>query len=253
MLVQKGRLEEAARLLREQLAREPDDHRARQQLIRTLALSGDMSAVKREVDAFATRVGPRDPRPWIELGHAFEIGHSYEEALAAYDRAAQIAPKDPLGPRTGGMRAARWGEAELAKPRLEEALRRDARDAEVWHALGLVRLRLGDSAGAELAYRSGLAADPTALENRVGLATVALLRKDDEAALREYDAILAQRPRFADAQLGRAYALLRLGRLEDAELAVAAAERGGASPGVIRRQRSLLQRLKSRQKPQTNR
>src|SRR5690606_3326390 len=38
---------------------------------------------------------PRDPRAWIDLGHGYELLHRYDDALAAYDEAARVAPKDP--------------------------------------------------------------------------------------------------------------------------------------------------------------
>ncbi len=67
--------------------------------------------------------------------------------------------RDPLGPLTGGLRTAEWGEAELAEPRLVEALTRDSTNSRAWHALGVVRLKLGDLQGAKKAYSSGLSAD----------------------------------------------------------------------------------------------
>ncbi len=176
----------------------------------------------------------------MELGYALELAHRYDEALTLYDRAAELAPRNPLGPKTGGMRAARWGERELARPRLEEALRRNSRDAEAWHALGLVCLGLGDHASAEQAYRSGLMADPRALENRVGLATLAFARSRPELALREYEAILAERPKQTDAMLGRSLALIQMGRFEEAESALSEAAERGADRDVIRKQREHL-------------
>jgi len=146
---------------------------------------------------------------------------------------------------TAGLRAARWGEAELAEPRLVEALRRDARNSEAWHALGLVRVRLGHLDGATAAYRSGLRADPRALENRVGLATIALLRGDAAAALGEYDAIVSVRPEFADAHLGRSWALMKLGRLDDAQRALDRAQQLGASARPLGAQRRALAALRS--------
>jgi tetratricopeptide (TPR) repeat protein len=185
------------------------------------------------------------------MGHALELAHRYDEALEMYDHAGEIAPKDPAGPRTGGLRAARWGEAELAAPRLEEALRRDPRDSVVWHALGLVRLHLGDLDGAKIAYESGLVADPDALENRVGLATIALRRGDVQGALAAYDAILAVRPESQVGLLGRAFALIRLGRLDDARAALDEAGRRGADAHVIDRQRRLIEHLsKKREAPE---
>ncbi len=187
---------------------------------------------------------PNSPVPWLELGHAFEIAHQFEQALAAYDRAATVAPRDPEGPKTGGLRAARWGEIDLAEPRLEEALRRDPRDAEAWHGLGLVRVQKGDLEGAKTAYESGLRADPAALENRVGLATVALKENHAEVALAEYDRVLVARPSFGDGYLGRAWALLLLGRLDESASSLEDARRNGADARAIARQQSLMDMLR---------
>ena len=245
LLAEKGRHAEAAAVLREHLANEPDDTQARRLLVRVLALSGDLGAAEREARALAKRVGPASPLPFIELGHALELAHRYPEALALYDRASEVAPRDALGPLTAGLRAARWGEAELAAPRLEEALRRDPKNARAWHALGVVRLRLGDVESAEAAYRSGLKADPQAVENRLGLATAAVTRDDPAAALEHYDALISVRPRFADGWLGRSWALLRLGRLDEAERALVAGQELGADRDVAARQRTLIQRLRT--------
>jgi Flp pilus assembly protein TadD len=246
LLVERGQTDEAVRMLREHLSRHPSDLIARRTLVRVLAVTGNLGAAETEARRLAAQLGASDPVPFIELGHAYEIAHRYEEAIQAYDRASAVAPRDPRGPGEGGLRAARWGELELALPRLEEALRRDPRDARLWHALGIVRLKLGDAAGASLAYRSGLQANPGALENRIGLATLALATDDPEAALAQYDAIIAARPRFADAHLGRSWALVILGRLDDAQAALDMGARLGANPRVVTRQRELVRRLRMR-------
>ena len=44
--------------------------------------------------------------PEIELGHAYELAHKFDEALAEYDEAASVAPNSPAGPLEGGMRTA---------------------------------------------------------------------------------------------------------------------------------------------------
>lgn len=245
MLAGKGQEREAAQVLRDYLAEHPDAVAERRLLIRVVALTGDLGAAQREAEALAERLGPHDPTPFIEMGHALELNHRYEQALAMYDRAAEIAPRDPAGPREGGLRAARWGEAEIAAPRLEEALRRDSRDARIWHALGVVRMELRDVEGARSAYRSGLAADPRSLENHLGLATIAVKQGDAAAALRHYDVIVRERPRLADAHLGRSWALIGLGRLGDAEAALAEGEKLGANRRAIGAQRRLIARLRA--------
>ncbi len=239
-LVRQGREPQAVAFLRDDLAKHPDDLPARRLLVRVLAFQGDMGAARAEVGEIAKRVPSGDPAPWIELGHAYELVHQFDEALAAYDEAADRAPKSPAGPREGGMRCARWGEAAEARPRLEEAVRRGARDAETFHVLGLVRLHLQDLDGAQAAYREGLKANPNDATNMLGLATVAVVRGDARAALAAYDALMAGHPRYAAGELGRAWALARLGRKGEAKQALDRAEELGAPAANIEKQRAAL-------------
>lgn len=239
-LVRQHREEDAVATLRERLRVNGSDLAARKLLVRVLALMGDLGAARAEIKELADHLPPTDPAPAIELGHALEFAHRYDEALAAYDEAASVAPASPDGPREGGLQSARWGEAEEARPRLEEALRRGAHDAETWHALGLVRLHLGDYDGAEQAYRAGAAAAPGDAESWLGLATLAIARGDAGQALAAYDEVLARRPRFGPAQLGRAWALARLGRKDEAARALDRAEDLGASTVIVARQRAAL-------------
>ncbi len=245
MLSEKGQIDEASRLLRAYLAEHPSAVAERRLLIRVEASRGQLGAAQLEATQLEKQLGPRSPIPLVELGHALELAHRYDEALEAYDRAAFVAPRDPLGPLTGGLRAARWGELDLAEPRLREAVRRDPTNPAAWHALGLVLLSKGDLSAAEQAYRAGLLADPGALENRVGLATLALRRGVLSGALSEYDAIVARRPKLADAQLGRSFALIGLGRFDEARRALDEAARLGASPRMVSAQRRELDRRTS--------
>jgi tetratricopeptide (TPR) repeat protein len=138
------------------------------------------------------------------------------------------------------MRAARWGEVDEARPRLEEAVRRGARDGATYHALGLVRVHQKDLDGAEEAYRAGAAADPKGSENWLGLATVAVMRDDAAKALAAYDAVLARHPRFGAAELGRAWALTKLGRRDEARSAIDRAEEMGAPRANVAKARAQL-------------
>lgn len=239
-LVRLHREGEAVTVLRDRLTTHPADVGARRMLVRVLAAQGDLDAAKKEVDELVGQL-PGDPTPWIELGHAYELTHRFEDALSAYDSAARAAPASPKGPREGGMRAARWGEVDEALPRLEEAVRRGDRDAGLFHALGLVRLHRDDLDGATEAYKRGLAEDPKSLENVLGLATVAVMKGDAAAALAAYDRILTQRPSHSGAELGRAWALAKLGRVVEARRALDRAEELGAPRENVRRQRALLQ------------
>src|SRR5260370_41140590 len=171
-LVRMHREDEAAVLLRERVRNEPKDVQARRLLVRVLGFVGDLPAARVEATELARWLPADDPTPYLELGHALELAHRYEEALAAYDEAGMRAPLSASGPREGGMRSARWGESQWAALRLEEAIRRGARYAENWHARGLVRLDLSDLDGAERADRPAAATDPRGGENSLGLSTV---------------------------------------------------------------------------------
>jgi tetratricopeptide (TPR) repeat protein len=247
LLSQKGQDREAIAMLEAYIGRDrespggPDKTPERRLLVRLYGSTGDLGRAEQAAGDLAAHLPTGSPLPWIELGHALELAHRYDEALSMYDRAADTAPRDAVGPRTGGMRAARWGEVELAAPRLEEALRRNSRDASAWHALGLVRLHLGDFDGARVAYESGLVADPRALENRLGLATLALRRGDGAMALAEYDKLLAIKPEYREGHLGRAWALALAGRYTEANGALDEASRLGADAAAVLRQRRAIE------------
>jgi tetratricopeptide (TPR) repeat protein len=235
-----GHDDQAVALLQRDLVDHPGDVPARRLLVRLLGFTGDLPGARAQAEELSRLEGAGDPTAYIELGHAYELAHRYDEALASYDEAASAAPASPDGPREGGLRCARWGEVEQASPRLEEALRRGARDVETWHALGLVRLHLGDGEGAEQAYRACAAADPKAAECWLGLATLAVSQDDGGKALEAYDQVLARRPRFAGAALGRAWALAKLGRRDEAARALDEAEARGAPADNVARQRAAL-------------
>ena len=203
---------------------------------------GDLSGGTAELEMLRDQA-PNDPIVWIDLGHAYELGHHYDRALDAYDHAADVAPKRPDGPREGGMRATAWGEYAAAKPRLEAAILRGDDDPETFHALGLVLLHLGDKEGARAAYTRGLAAplgdeDATCV---LGLATLAVLEEDPKTALRWYDELARRRPQNAGAQYGRAWALTQLGRFDDADGALAEAAALGGNPESIAKLRAWVE------------
>jgi tetratricopeptide (TPR) repeat protein len=240
LLAERGQTDQAIETLEGHLRDNPDDHAERRLLIRLHGSTGNWPAAEAQTERLAERLPPDSPLPWLELGAAFELRHRYDEALSAYDRAASVAPTDAQGPKHGGMRAARWGELELAEPRLREALRRAPRDAEAWHALGIVLVGLDRLDAARQAYTAGIAADGRALENRLGLATVALRLNQPAQALAQYELLLEARPKFTEAMLGKSWSLILMGEYGSAEAVLREAERLGADRGSIARQRGLL-------------
>ncbi|MDP9034163.1 MAG: tetratricopeptide repeat protein, partial [Myxococcota bacterium] len=102
-LVRRHQDEEAVVLLRQRLRGYPDDRPARRLLIALLGLTGDVPAARAEALELARRSAPDDPAAALDLGHALELAHRYDEALDSYDEAARVAPASAEGPREGGM------------------------------------------------------------------------------------------------------------------------------------------------------
>lgn len=207
----------------------------------TLLARGQTAEGVRELEKLRDQ-SPQDPRAWIDLGHGYELQHRWDDALAAYDEAARVAPKDPRGPREGGLRCAKWGEKEAARARLEEAIKRGDDEPMTFHALGLVRLSLGDHKGAREAYLAGLAtakgkSDATCV---LGLATVAVVEDDAPEALRWYDELAQRRPQLAAAHLGRAWALAKLARFTEADAALEEAAARGAAPDELAKVKAFV-------------
>jgi tetratricopeptide (TPR) repeat protein len=92
-LVRQHQEDAATALLRTELAAHPDDVPARRLLVRLLGYTGDLPGARRETEQLAAILGTSDPTPYIELGHAFELSHRYDEALDAYDRVLGLRPR----------------------------------------------------------------------------------------------------------------------------------------------------------------
>jgi tetratricopeptide (TPR) repeat protein len=240
LLAERGRTAEAIDTLEAHLREHPSDNDERRLLIRLYGAAGNGAAAQSQTERLAEHLPEGSPLPWVELGAAYELSHRYDDALAAYDRAASVAPSDALGAKRGGMRAARWGELELAEPRLREAVRRAPSDAEAWHALGVVLVGLNRLDAARQAYSAGIGADRSALENHLGLATVALRLNEPAAALAQYELLLDARPKFTDALLGKSWSLILMGEYGSAEATLRQAEGLGADGATIERQRTEL-------------
>src|SRR5580658_9204405 len=78
-LVRQHREEDAVATLRERLRVNGSDLVARKLLVRVLALTGDLGAARLEVKELAEHLPANDPSPAIELGHALELSHRYDE------------------------------------------------------------------------------------------------------------------------------------------------------------------------------
>ncbi len=79
--------------------------------------------------------------------------------------------------------------------------------AEAWTALGVLRIRQGDRAGAQQAFAAALQLDPGHYRAKTNLANLALEAGQTDEAIRLYQEVLKQNPEYALAHhnLGAAY------------------------------------------------
>ncbi|MFJ8207247.1 tetratricopeptide repeat protein, partial [Micromonospora chalcea] len=197
---------------------------------------------------------PEDPRLWIELGWVFGDRHRLEEALAAFEKALSIDPTDAeaLEWRTTVLRRMHaWREAAQAaqeaitrRPAVPELylelgyLHQDQHDYEracgtfeqalaidpkhetalEWRVIELRRLRRFDQA--EQAIREAITQRPDSLALRLELGYLYDDQHDYERALGAFEQALAIDPKHEWALVWRVIELRRLRRFDQAEQAI---------------------------------
>jgi tetratricopeptide (TPR) repeat protein len=145
------------------------------------------------------------------------------DAAASYRKAVAIDLLDVQSRvRLGGALAAQ-GDSAAAREQLELALKLAPGDPDAEFSLAYLDLRQGDAKSAIAAYRAGLAGRPDdvwARFNLAGALRASGARGDLEQALREYARLADLAPQNALVWLGRATALLQLGRCAEARAAI---------------------------------
>ncbi|MCB9591522.1 MAG: tetratricopeptide repeat protein [Sandaracinaceae bacterium] len=234
----RGDFEGAARSFQAAADEHPDDPRAWLALARA-EMAAERYPRAREALTRCATLRPHAALPRILIGHTWELQRHYDEALLAYRHAIEAAPRSAYAHRVMGTRLLRWGRAELSIGPLARAVDLDPTHAETWNALALARSAAGDAAGAEEAFRRGIEQRPDHPGLRLGLAALLVNDERYDAALAIYDAIVAERPTFAPAHVGRGILLHELGRPDEAEAAFVQAVR------VARRPERFVRRLEA--------
>ncbi|HEY2049965.1 MAG TPA: tetratricopeptide repeat protein [Caulobacteraceae bacterium] len=152
-------------------------HPAPERSAEAFAKAGDMAMSGGDLNsaiAFyqkATALAPKDPSYKIKLGQA--LGRS-GDAPAAYDVLQQAHALDRKSPEIDlalGRVALRLDRGQEALTYLQDAQQKQADDPQVWNALGVAHDALGQHAEAQNDYQKGLALKPgdMALRNNLGL------------------------------------------------------------------------------------
>lgn len=168
--------------------------------------------------------------PLLERGYALAERGRIPEALADYDAALKIEPKNENALANRGLMHAYKGDADAAEHDLAAAQAINSRDRVVFHGQGILAQRRNDHEAAYRFYSSALDTDPKdgfALVQRAA-ASRALGR--NEAALTDIDAAIRLFPANPQLVLTRFNILRQLGRNDDALAAIRAMPEGPADP-----------------------
>lgn len=164
----------------------------------------------------------RDRWVWVLMvrGDAYLSGGDYRSALAAYQRAQELKPREPAVLRRLGVARMRLREYAPAIELFRHSLALRADQPQVQIELGFALMQQGDLDGAEGAFRAVIELSPQEAGGFANLALLQLRRGDTQAAIESLLHALTLDPGLAEAYflLGRAYG--SLGRMDEAATAL---------------------------------
>jgi tetratricopeptide (TPR) repeat protein len=164
---------------------------------------------------------PRDPVRWGRFGMVCEANGIIGAARDAYVAAASLDGSDAKWRYRLALVEARSGQSDDAIRDLRRAIELDPAYAPAHRRLGLWLLDRNDTDGAERAFARAAELDRSDVSASVGMARVHLQRQQNQQAVDVLEHGLAEHPgdRYALQLLGTAYR--RLGRIDEAEYALA--------------------------------
>jgi protein O-GlcNAc transferase len=217
---ERGRLDEADRLMTLSDRLKPGDPDWRFNLGRLAALRGDLP---RSRDLFASVLAqePGNIDAAISLGSALlQLGH-LPSARAQLDAALRRAPDRPDALTVLGLTEAATGNLAEAERLCREAARRAPEWADARGNLGHVLRTLGRDAEAAAECRQALALQPGHVEALVNLGMIAYDRRALDEARDCFERALRARPGHTEARFGLAEALIADGRVSEGRAVLA--------------------------------
>ena len=207
-----GRLDEGEKILRELLARDPDDIKALRMLGNLAGEAGRFGAARKMLER-AVELQPGFVRGWNDLANLFMKQDLYDEALAAVQRAIGIDPSMVHSWVTRGNILSRAQRHQESLEAYRHALQLSPRSAGALAGLGHVLKTVGQQQESVQAYRECVRAHPGFGEAWWSLANLKTFEFDaDEVRLMED---MAERPGLPDEP--RVNLLMALGKHYDNE------------------------------------
>ncbi|MBI5239893.1 MAG: tetratricopeptide repeat protein [Elusimicrobia bacterium] len=149
-----GRIREALAVLRPALRREEIEDSLLLTTLRVALAIGDRPLIQECVARARGRRLP--PRRLALVADALRRLGRIDEALALFDEALALAPRDPGLLKNKGVLAALAGRPWQAQAALERAIALDPDQGDAYLTLGALRAGMGDVKGARRAYAAGL-------------------------------------------------------------------------------------------------
>ncbi|GDX80154.1 hypothetical protein LBMAG42_19650 [Deltaproteobacteria bacterium] len=222
---------------------------------RAAARSGDLETARLLWSQLAEAY-PAEPEFLHGLGDVLAGLGEFDAAIPQYREAARLDPNDAWAVLGEANCLIALDRPEAARERIAEAYPLAADPvadreaprvlAHAWRTTAEREVRAGANVDAFAAWREAFELDPE-VWSLSGLAALYLERDQPEVALAFWEEALDLSATLQEALLGRAVALERLGRWDEARAAAAALDRPDATSVALSQRRELLQRLAVRQ------
>jgi Flp pilus assembly protein TadD len=166
-----GRLAEAEAILRQILAAVPDHHAA-WHMLGLIAFEVGKLPLATQLIAHAVRLDGAVPLYHRNLGELYRRLGRLDEAVAAGQRATELAPNDLEAHYNLGLALTDKGEWDAAIRAYRRALELNLNHGLSWNNLGAALEKQGDLAGAEAAYARAVALNPAHHEAQNNLGAI---------------------------------------------------------------------------------
>lgn len=188
------------------------------------AVRQEIETDRKSLEEAIAKLPPSSPELAEAYGRHGQITALYklnEIARICLENATRLAPNDVRWVYSLGALLQNSGDFPEAETRLAHALELRPGDPATLLRLGEVRLQLGRLPEARQAFEAALPTPGAAAAAHFGLGRIALLQEDARAAVGHFESALAAQPGAAEIRSPLAVAYRKLGRIADAQKALA--------------------------------